>query len=175
MAARNLFVCGKVVKPHGLKGELCIIWYADSPLLLQGPDKIFLRLPGKRPVPFRTVGLREHQKRLLLQLDNVSGRDQAEEWRDAEILVDARILPPADEEEIYLHQLLDCRVYLKSGAYIGLVQGFFPQKEGEVWQIVSEHGREVLFPAEDDFILELDPENRKIVIDPPEGLLDIYL
>jgi len=175
MAAKDLLTCGKVVKPHGLKGELCIIWYADSPLLLQEFTRIYLRVSGKRPRAFHPEALREHRKRLLLQLEQITGRDQAEKWRGAEILVDARDLPREDEEEVYLHELLGCRVYLESGAYLGMLQGFVPRKNGEVWQIVDEKGREILFPAEDNFIVHLDPEGKKAVVSPPEGLLELYL
>lgn len=175
MAAKDLLTCGKVVKPHGLKGELCIIWYADSPLLLQESDKIYLRMPGKRPRAFQPEALREHRKRLLLQLEQITGRDQAEKWRGAEILADARDLPRADEDEVYLHELPGCRVYLESGEYLGMLQGFVPRKSGEVWQIVDEKGREILFPAEDEFIVHLDPGEKKAVIAPPEGLLELYL
>ncbi len=175
MAAKDLLTCGKVVKPHGLKGELCIIWYADSPLLLQESDKIYLRMPGKRPRAFQPEALREHRKRLLLQLEQITGRDQAEKWRGAEILVHARDLPREEGDEVYLHELLGCRIYLESGEYLGMLQGFVPQKNGEVWQIVDEKGREFLFPAEDDFIVHLDPGEKKAVISPPKGLLELYL
>ncbi len=175
MAAKDLLTCGKVVKPHGLKGELCIIWHADSPLLLQETGKIYLRMPAERPRAFRPEALREHRNRLLLQLEQITGRDEAEKWRGAEILVDARELPREDEDEVYLYELLGCRVYLDSGKYLGLLQGFVPQKNGEIWQIVDEKGTEILFPAEDDFIVHLDPGAKKAVISPPEGLLDLYL
>ena len=115
MAAKDLLTCGKVVKPHGLKGEICIIWYADSPLLLQESEKIYLRMPGKRPRAFRLQDLREHRKRLLIQLEQINGRDEAEKWRGAEILCDAGDLPREDDSEVYLYEILGCRVYLEDG------------------------------------------------------------
>ncbi|EFI34003.1 16S rRNA processing protein RimM [Desulfonatronospira thiodismutans ASO3-1] len=175
MSAKDLLTCGKVVKPHGLKGEICIIWYADSPLLLKKAEKIYLRMPGKRPRAFTPESSREHGSRLLLQLEQITGRDQAEKWRGAEILADSKDLPRDDDNEIYLHELLGCSVFLDSGEYLGVLQGFVPRKNGEVWEIVDEKGREILFPAEDEFIVHLDPEAKKAVISPPGGLLELYL
>ncbi len=175
MAARNLIPCGKVVKPHGLGGELCIIWYADSPLILNELTTVYLQLPGATPKVFTILAWRMHKKMVLLLLNRVAGRDLAEKWRGAELLVDARDLPRKDEDEVYLYELLDCRVYLKDDVFLGVIRGFLREKGSEIWRIMTPEDREVLFPAHDDFILELDPHRKRAVIDPPEGLLDLYL
>ena len=175
MTAMDLIPCGKVVKPHGLKGELCIAWHAGSPLILDQLARLYLRLPGSRARLFRPLAWREHQKMVLVMLERISGRDQAEKWRGAEILVSAKDLPPAEDDEVYLYQLMDCRVFLQDSSYLGVLRGFVSQKGGEVWRIITPLGREVLFPAQDHFILKLDPANKEVIIDPPEGLLEIYL
>jgi len=175
MASKNLVLCGKVLKPHGLKGELCIACYADSPFFLEGITRLYLQKEGQKPKPFRLISWRPHQNKMLVFFENIIGRSQAEEWRGAEVLVREKDLPPKEDDEIYLYELLDCRIYLSDGAYLGILKDVQVHSGNEVWVIMTEDAKEVLFPANDEFVQEVDLDQKKIVINPPEGLLDIYI
>jgi 16S rRNA processing protein RimM len=175
MASKNLVSCGKVLKPHGLKGELCIALYADSPFFLDSIERLYLQKEGQRPKPFRLLSRRPHQNKILVFFENIIGRDQAEEWRGAEVLVRERDLPPKEEGDVYLYELLDSRVYLSDGAYLGILQDVQFHNGSEIWVIMTDNEEEVLFPANEEFVEDVDLTQKRIVISPPEGLLDIYL
>ncbi|WP_045211947.1 ribosome maturation factor RimM [Desulfonatronovibrio magnus] len=174
MALKDLIVCGKVVKPHGLKGEIQTLWFGNSPLLLDKVPGIYLRKTGARPVQFKVSSWRRHQSRILLILDRLSGRDVAESWRGADILIDPIHLPEPDNEELYVYQLTGCSVWLPEEKYIGVLEEVMDNKGSEVWRITTADHLEVLFPAHDQFIVSIDTHKRKIIIKPPEGLLEIY-
>jgi 16S rRNA processing protein RimM len=175
MASKNLVSCGKVLKPHGLKGELCIALYADSPFFLDSLGRLYLQKEGQKPRPFRLLSWRPHQNKVLVFFENIIGRDQAEEWRGAEVLVREKDLPPKDEGEVYLYELLDCRVYLPDGGFLGVLKDVQVHSGSEVWVIITDNEEEVLFPANEEFVEDVDLTQKRIVINPPEGLLDIYL
>jgi 16S rRNA processing protein RimM len=167
---------GKVLRPHGLKGELCIDIYADSPFLLDRTTRIYLQRPGHKPKPFAVLGWQPHGRRFILQLDRFSGmRDEAAKWTGADILMRSRDLPPLEEGEHFCHQLVGCAVFLASRELLGRLEGVQTCSGREVWSIVTDGGREVLFPAENQFVRSIDLEGKRIVIDPPPGLVDIYL
>jgi 16S rRNA processing protein RimM len=174
MILQNLIHCGRVLKPHGLKGELCTVWFADSPLLLSGLTRLYLKSSDSAPRAFRISAWRRHKGRYLVFLDTVAGRDQAEKWSGAEILVDRKYIPESGDGKAYVYELLESRVFLPGGAFLGLLEEIFDNKGSEVWRIMTQDGLEVLFPVNNEFILDIDPDNKKIVIDPPEGLLEIY-
>lgn len=182
---RGLVAVGTVVKPHGIRGEFCVESHADSPLLF-APGRTLLLAPAKgkgRPKPHTVAACREHQGRLLLTVKGIADRDAAETLRGLEILVPAAELPEPDEGEVYLHELLGCRVELADGTHVGtfegLLDGAAPQAEYDTWIIATPPGpgggKEILLPAVPDFLLELDPDAGLIRIDPPPGLLDLYL
>ena len=174
MVPQNLIHCGRVLKPHGLKGELCTLWFADSPLLLSNLPRLYLKQAGSAPWRFKIASWRKHHGRYLVFLDMISGRDQAEKWSGAEILVDRKYIPEPEDGAAYVFELLESRVFLASGVFLGRIEEIFDNKGSEVWRIMTPEGQEVLFPAHDEFILEVDTDGRKVVIDPPEGLLEIY-
>ena len=165
---------GRVEKPHGLKGELCIALFADSPLLLENVRRIYLRLPGKKPRPCQIEAWRVHQQRVLLLVDRCQGRDQAEFWRGAEVLVRKRDLPATDEDELQKEDLLGLPVYHLHGAQIGVLDDIRDMAGQEIWFIRDFAGREILLPAVEEFVVDIDLDAGRICVDPPDGLLALY-
>lgn len=173
-APSELVLVGEVAKVHGIRGELSVQWHADSPDLLDDLDTVYLRLPGRPARAFGVAGWRPHQERVLLTLKGLPDRTAAEAWRGAEILVQAQDLPPLAEDELYIHQLEGLRVLLADGTPLGTIAGFVLEPQ-ELWSIRTPEGREVLFPVQPQFVQHIDLDARQVVIDPPPGLLDIYL
>ncbi len=165
-------VLGRVRKPHGLKGELSVCSYTDSPLVFNKLRRIFLQVNGRRPQEFNIFKVREHGKFLLIKLKDVRDRDEAEKWRGAKILA-LREDVPKEEDEVFFADIIGCNVYLPDGMFVGVVKDVkrYPQ---EIWEIQDKDENEILFPAIDKFVLKLDVENETIIIDPPAGLLEIY-
>ena len=173
--AKNGFVpVGKVIKAHGLKGELCISSYADSPFLFQDLARLYLKVKGKYPKKHGILDLRITSKGLLLTLESISGRDKAEQWLGAEVWVRSRDVPEAEKEDLRRLELLDMAVYLKSGRYLGSIVSVNNQTGQEVWTIWTPDDLEVLLPAVPEFVLKVDMDNRSVLVDPPPGLLELY-
>lgn len=167
---------GVFLRPHGIKGECCIDWYADSPSLLDAP--LFLQQGQRPPRPLRLRAWRMHKGRPLLLPDGVDDRTAAEGLRGARILIDRASLPETDEDEVYVEDLLGCTVFLDDGRRLGCLDQVEYPAGREVWGIRTADGREVLFPAEPCFIVGFDlgdPQGPRVTIAPPDGLLDIYL
>lgn len=164
---------GTLARPHGIKGELCIDWHADSPLLLETP--LWLRQGSAPPRRVRPLAVRSHKGRPLLMLEGVNDRTAAEALRGAALLVRREDLPPPAADEAYLHDLLGCAVLLPEGGRLGRLDHVEYPGGQEVWSIRTEDEREVLFPARPEYILHLDPQIPAVTIDPPPGLLEIYL
>ena len=164
---------GTLARPHGIKGEICVDWYADSPSLLDGP--FWLQAGDAPPRPARARSWRMHKGRPLLLLEGVTDRNDIEALRGQKILVDRDLLPPVDEDEVYVEDVLGFAVILPDGSRLGVLDHVEYPAGLEVWSIVTDDGKEVLFPAEASFIEGFDLEGECIHIAPPEGLLDIYL
>ena len=157
--------------------------HASSPLLFEKGRTLFVAAPagGKgakgqgRPKPFEVTGCREHTGRLLLTLSGVNDRTQAEALRGAEVFIAEADLPPPDAGEEYLHRLIGSRVLLPDGAAVGVFEAILDTPGQLTWVIRAKTGAEVLFPAVPEFILGLDAAAGEIRIDPPPGLIELYL
>ncbi|MGE4265052.1 MAG: ribosome maturation factor RimM [Desulfovibrio sp.] len=191
----GLVAVARVAKAHGIRGELCMDIHADSPLLFAPGGTLFLVLPaaqaqsgraprdaGKpprpgqgRPRPYVVTSARDNNGRLILALEGVADRNAAEALRGAEVLISEADLPPPDQGEEYLHKLLGSRVFLADETPVGVFEAILDTPGQLTWVIKNPQGREILFPAVPEFILGLDADAGLIHIDPPPGLLELYL
>lgn len=175
MAASSLVVLGKLMKPHGIKGAIRVEYYAESPELLEKPLMLRAGRFAPRPVRIREWSLWKDQ--LILTIEGVNDRTQAEQMRGQELLIDASHLPEAEDDEPYLRDLLGLTVKLENGEVVGELEDIdFPAGQ-EMWVIrapESEGGYEVLLPAVPEFVLDIDLDAEVVTIAPPEGLLELY-
>jgi 16S rRNA processing protein RimM len=184
MTAENLVFIGRVVKPHGLKGEVCMKSYADSPFVLDGLTRLYLAPPGGTPSPRELASWRMHREVPLVRFANVPDRTAAEALRGQEIYAHADDLPEAEEDEFFLHEIEGARILLPDGTELGRLEGFLDAPQ-EVWIIRAGTGEEVLFTPTEQTVLDVDLDEERgegedspgttITIDPPEGLLELYL
>jgi len=164
---------GTLTRAHGLKGEFCVEWHADSPLRSMS---LYLQVGGETPRPVRVMAVRMHKGRPLALLEGVCDRTEAEKLRGARLLLPEDELPEAAEDEMYLYKLPGLEVVLhENGRSIGHVDHVECVGEQEIWTIRTAGEREILFPAVASFVLSVDLEKGRVVIDPPPGLLEIYL
>ncbi len=173
MARPKYLLLGRVKKAHGLKGELSIISFAESPLVFKKLKRVFVEFKGEY-YEYELENAREHTKFVLLKLKEISNRTEAEKFKGLEIYV-AREDLEIEEDELFQADLIGCKVFLIDGSFLGKIKDIYNYGEQEIWSIVAQNKKEVLFPAVDEFVEEVDIENERIVINPPPGLLEIYL
>lgn len=173
--SRDLVLVGEVAKPHGIQGEVCVRSHADSLELFSRAPTLLLGRPGAAPRAFVVQGWRPHKGGLLLRLAGVDDRNRAEELRGMQVWVRAENLPPLAEDEIYLHQLEGLAVLLPDGSRLGTLVTADASAGQEIWSVATDDGREALLPAAPQFVLHIDLDAGSVTVDPPPGLLDIYL
>lgn len=176
----GLVAVARVAKAHGIRGELCMDIHAGSPLLFSAGRTLFVTAPDAkgrpaRPRPYAVAASREHSGRLLVTLSGIADRNAADALRGAEVYAAEADLPPPDEGEEYLFRLLGSRVVLSDGSPVGVFEAILDTPGQLTFVIRGARGQEILFPAVPEFLLGLDAAKKEIVIDPPPGLLELYL
>jgi 16S rRNA processing protein RimM len=164
---------GEIVKPHGIRGEVKILPYSDSAenfalyrtVLLAGPD-------GAAPQPYALRGCRIQGRFAVAALQGVEDRTAAEALTGCTVLVERRELPAAATGEFYWHDLQGMAVVTADGLQLGQVRSLLATGAHDIL-VVEGRGREYLIPAVAGFIVEIDEKTGRIVVDPPEGLLEI--
>ena len=171
---------GRVVKAHGITGELVVEVHTDDPADRFAPGITLRAKPSRgRGVEhdYVVATAREHGGRLLVRLDGVDDRDSADALRGSLFVVDSDDLPPIDEPDTYYdHQLEGLAVRTTSGQDLGVIAEVLHTAAGELLAVHRRDGdetREVLVPFVNAIVTSVSLDDRMVEIDPPEGLLDL--
>lgn len=166
---------GRVVKAHGITGELVVDSRTDDPELRFAPGaKLHARKTGVPQRDYVVETSRPHGARLLVRLTGVSDRNGADAMRGSVFVVDSADLPPITEPDTYYdHQLEGLQVRTGAGEEIGTVTEVLHTAAGELLAIKRTDGRELLVPFIAAFVPSVSLAERALVIEPPEGLLEL--
>ena len=167
-------VVGRVARAHGVRGELVVDVHTDEPeQRFAAGSTLVARLRSGGQSTLTVVSSRPHGSRLLVGFDGVVGRDAAEALRGALLTVDsADLSPPSDPEEYYDHQLEGLSAELADGTAVGTVVDVLHGPGTELLVIARDGDSELLVPFVHDIVPTVDLDGGRLVLTPPEGLID---
>lgn len=164
---------GKVLRPHGVRGELRLSILTDYPERVNDLETVYIGkdIDDDRAKPYTVSNARLHQKYILLTLDEVQGRDAAERYRDLFVMVTLEDAVPLDEGEFYLFEVVGCDVKTDDGKTLGKIRDVLETGANDVYVIDTDEYGDVLLPVIEDTIIEHDIENGVVHVKLLDGLL----
>jgi len=175
-----LLIVGRILRPHGIRGELVVDVRTDEPearffvgsTFDVGPAEDRLGSPVGPRLTIDTV--RWHHGRPLIFFAEVPDRDVADQMRGLLLWVDSTgIAPPADPDEFHDHQLVGLAVATVSGEPVGSVARIDHSPGSDLLVVRREDGSTALVPFVRALVPTVDIAGGKVLIDPPGGLLEL--
>ena len=163
---------GLVVRPQGNRGEVVVVSETDFAETRFAPGAILFRQREGSVVPLTVRSSREYDGRWVVGFDGVASIDDAEALRGADLRVPADTLQPLADGAYYVHDLLGCDVWTRQGQRVGRVDRV-QIGVGIPMLVLDADGEEILIPLAADICRRVDPDARRIEIDPPDGLIDL--
>jgi 16S rRNA processing protein RimM len=163
LKSSNKIDVGFVVRAHGVRGGLRVRASAD----LSALDTV--ELGGRE---HRLLQAQRDKDDWLITVDDIRDRDAAEALRGAAVRVDRDAVPVGDDE-LLVADLVGCTVVDVAGQTLGEVIGSFDSGAHEVLEVRAPSGKEFMVPFVDAIVTAVDLEARRIVCDPPPGLIDL--
>jgi 16S rRNA processing protein RimM len=168
----ELLLVGRVARAHGNKGQVIVNPETDFPGDRFAEGNVLVVDQGGQQIERRIASVRFQQERPIIALDGVETMTEAEALAGAELKMPAEKLAPLPGGTYYRHDLVGCEARTKDGQVVGMVSDV----EGSLERsrlVVARQGGEVLVPMVETICVEVDPAAKRIVIDPPEGLLEL--
>jgi 16S rRNA processing protein RimM len=166
-------VVGRVLRPHGVRGDLRVEIITGSPERLGQHDHFYLAHPDSpeevRRYPVEEVRL--HKDSLLLKLEGCDDCNEAELLRDMLVQVPIEEAVPLEEGEYYHFQIVGVQVETESGEWLGQVMEVLETGANDVYVVRGPRG-EVLLPAIEDVVRKLDIEEKRMVVHLLPGMLE---
>ncbi len=176
MTARSddLIIVARTVRTRGLKGELVAEVLTDFPDRFETVSELHNVGPDGELRSFELESYWFQNDRMVLKFAGFDSVDEAKELVGLEFGVDEAERVQLPENEFYDWELAGCQVEIVGGPALGKVREVM--RTGGVDLIVVENsasGREHLIPLAEEIVVKVDAAAKKILIDPPEGLLDL--
>lgn len=168
----ELVVIARAVKPRGLKGEIVAELLTDFPERFENLEELVLVAPDGNRKKERLEGYWFQNDRVILKLAGCDDVETARELTGSEFAVPESERVALDEDQYYDWELEGCAVRVGNET-IGTVQSIIKTGGTEILKIVDESGRERLVPLADSIVVEINTAEKLIVVDPPDGLLDL--
>lgn len=158
---------GIIGAPHGTNGSMRFRIVSDFPERLASLTHVYL---GDEPQRRRLRSLRGASPAAILNVGGVTSREEAALYRGMPVYIDIRDAKPLDEGEYYWHQLIDMTVVSPEGETLGTLTSILQTGANDVYVVTRPDGTELLLPAIQDVILDIDVPNKRMVAKPLEFL-----
>ncbi len=163
MEKKRFLEAGKIVNTHGIRGEVKILPWCDSPEFLCGFDRLYIN-----ETPFRVLSSYVHKNCLIAQLEGVSAVGAAMALKNSVVCI-AREDVKLEEGEYFIADAIGLPVYdEESGEQIGILKDVLEYPASKIF-VVSD-GTERLIPAVPEFVKKVDTENGAIYVRLIEGM-----
>ena len=155
---------GTIVAPHGVRGDIRILPQTEHPE--QFLDLDYLLLDDGRTL--HLTNARFHKRMALVKCREVNNMNEAELLRGKKVFIRTEDLPELEEGEFYVADLLGSKVIDTAGAEIGELKDVISTGSNDVYVVAAAGGKELLVPALKQHVKEINPEERRIVVELPE-------
>lgn len=174
MKKEDCFYLGKIVKKYSFKGELLAKLDTDEPDIYDNLDAIFIDLRGNL-IPFFLRSSQLHKSNLLrLDFEDVDTEADADALLKCDLYLPLELLPKLEGNKFYFHEVIGFAMKDKNFGDVGIIKGINDSTAQALFEI-DNNGTEILIPMNDEFIIEVNREEKFVLVKTPEGLIDLYL
>jgi 16S rRNA processing protein RimM len=177
-------IVGLIRKAQGIRGEVVVEPFTDRPdVVFASGSRVFggtsngdlavaYDVKGAEEIPTLTIAeSKPFKKGLIVQFEELQDRDSAELWRGRYLLAPFSELPPLQEDEVYLHDLVGMTAIGTTGERVGTVSTFYELPQGVMIEVKTVRG-DVVVPYRKEFVVRVDTQNRTLVVNEASGLFE---
>ncbi|SFU36709.1 16S rRNA processing protein RimM [Clostridium sp. DSM 8431] len=161
----EFFNVGQIVNTHGIKGEVKVLCLTDNKENFKRYEKVLID-----DEYYNILGVKFQKDRVILKLEGIDDMNTAETFKQKYVKVPRDEEPELDEDTYYVVDLIGCTVYDTEDNDLGKIYDVIETKNNDVYWIRKP--KELLIPVLEDIVLDIDIENKKIIIKPVGEWMD---
>ncbi|WP_293896656.1 ribosome maturation factor RimM [Flavobacterium sp.] len=174
MRKEDCFYLGKIAKKFSFKGEVLIYLDTDEPELYENMESVFVEF-NKNLVPFFIQNSSLHKNDFLrVQFEDVDSEEEADSILNCEVYLPLSMLPKLSGNKFYFHEVIGFEIEDKRLGIFGKIVSINDSSAQPLFEVINGNV-EILVPMIDQFLIKIDRENKKVIMDLPEGLVEMYL
>jgi len=174
MQLKDCFYLGKIVKKYSFKGELLVKLDTDEPEIFKNLESVFISLRNNL-IPFFVDSCKLHKSQLLrIKFEDVDSEEDADALLKSDLYLPLSILPTLSGNKFYYHEVTGFTIIDEVFGEVGIIDNINDTGAQELF-VIDRDGTEILIPVNDEFIKKVDRDKKQILVNTPEGLIDLYL
>ena len=173
MKKEDCFYLGKVVKTHGLKGEVTLKIDADDPSVYLEMKHFFLEI-NKVLTPFFVERITPNGNKFFVAVQDIKTIEQAQNLLGKTVYLPMEMLPKLSGNQFYFHEIVGFKVIDTEKGELGPIKEVLEYPMQAILQIMKGK-KEILIPILDQVIQKVERDKKTLYITAPEGLIDMYL
>ena len=174
MQKKDFFYLGKIAKKFSFKGEVLIYLDTDEPELYEDLESVLVEI-NKNLIPFFIENGSLHKNDFLrVKFEEVDSEEEADSIIGSEIYLPLTMLPKLDGNKFYFHEVIGFEIEDKRLGIFGKIVSINDTTAQPLFEVLN-GDVELLIPMIDHFLVEIDRKNKKVIMDLPEGLVEMYL
>ncbi len=174
MKREECYHLGYFSKIHGFKGELILLSREEISLNLNELESVFIEINGQL-IPFFIDAISQSgASSIIIKFQDIDNAVKAQQYLKCNVFIPLSSLPKPKKKEITFKDLVGFKVIDDSYGEIGEVINVMEMPQQLILEI-KKGTKEILIPANENIIHKIDKKKKTILIDAPDGLIDIYL
>ena len=175
MTQDNCFLLGKITKPYSFKGEVVLWMDVDDSAPYEGVDTLWLPQQSAL-VPYAVESLRRNKDRFVVRLSDVNTEAAAKQLSGKDVWLPLTEMAPMEDGKFYFHEVQGWTAIDRStGDAVATIVHVVDQGAYPMLEVEFDNGNQGYIPLPEHVKVDVKREEQKLVLDLPEGLLDVYL
>lgn len=167
-----MFVVGKIINSHGIKGEVKVQQITDFPERFQIGNTIYITDQEENLIPLKIDGFRSHKNNLLLHFKGYNSINDIEPLKGKELKINEDQQEELGENEFYYHEIIGCKVITTENEELGMIESILSPGANDVWVVRGNNNQEILIPYIEPVVKHVNIEDKKVTIELMEGLIE---
>lgn len=165
----NKLEVGKIVNTHGLRGEVKIVTWTDTPDVFEDIKYVYA-VRKNEEISLTVKGIKYQKNNIIVKFAEIESIDEAEKYKNCILKADREMLGELPEGVYYIADLIGCEVYEDNGKMLGKISDVFNTGANDIYAVSAPERKDLLIPVTDETVIDVNIEDKRVTVHLLEGL-----
>ena len=161
---------GQIVNTFGIKGMVKVKPFTDHIERFSNLEKIYIKNKSGQ-TEYKIQEVKYHKNMVLIKFEGIENPEQADLLRNSYLIVDRETEEPLEPGRYYIVDMIGLDVFTDDNEYLGKLEDIYNTGSNDIYVVKNELGKQVLLPAIEDVIKNIDMDNKKVIVHLIPGLV----
>ena len=161
---------GQIVNTFGIKGMVKVKPFTDNIERFSNLEKIYIKNKSGQ-TEYKNQEVKYHKNMVLIKFEGIENPEQADLLRNSYLIVDRETEEPLEPGRYYIVDMIGLDVFTDENEYLGKLEDIYNTGSNDIYVVKNELGKQVLLPAIEDVIKNIDMDNKKVIVHLIPGLV----